>query len=47
MIFVSPESLKMHADITNDLISRSAEIEETEDMGKVLSVSDVIYVTRV
>jgi len=47
MIFVSPESLKMPVDITEDLRSRGAEIEETEDVGKALSVSDIVYVTRV
>ncbi len=47
MIFVSPESLKMPAEITSDLRSRGAEIEETEDVKKALSVSDIVYVTRV
>ena len=47
MIFVSPKSLKMPAEITEDLRSRGAEIEETEDVGKTLSVSDIVYVTRV
>jgi len=47
MIFVSPKSLKMPAEITADLRSRGAEIEETEDAEKALSVSDIVYVTRV
>ena len=47
MIFVSPESLKMPIEITKDLKSRGAEIEETEDIEKALSVSDLVYVTRV
>jgi len=47
MIFVSPESLKMPAEITSDLRSRGAEIEETEGVEKALSVSDIVYVTRV
>jgi len=47
MIFVSPESLKMPAEITSDLRSRGAEIEETEDVKKALSVSEIVYVTRV
>ncbi|MDD5016091.1 MAG: aspartate carbamoyltransferase [Atribacterota bacterium] len=47
MIFVSPESLKMPAEITDDLRSRGAEIEETEDVKKALSISDIVYVTRV
>ena len=47
MIFVSPESLKMPKEITKDLRSRGAEIEETEDVAKALSLSDMVYVTRV
>jgi len=47
MIFVSPESLKMPTEITADLRSRGAEIEETEDLKKALSVSDIVYVTRI
>jgi len=47
MIFVSPESLKMPVEITNDLRGRGAEIEETEDVKKALSISDIVYVTRV
>lgn len=47
MIFVSPESLKMPEEITEDLRSRGAEIEETEDVERALSVSDLVYVTRV
>jgi aspartate carbamoyltransferase len=47
MIFVSPKSLKMPAEITAELKSLGAEIEETEDVEKALSVSDIVYVTRV
>ncbi|PKP56006.1 aspartate carbamoyltransferase [Candidatus Atribacteria bacterium HGW-Atribacteria-1] len=47
MIFVSPESLKMPVDITADLKSQGAEIEETDDIIKALSVSDIVYVTRI
>ena len=47
MIFVSPESLKMPEEITKDLRNRGAEIEETEDVEKALSLSDMVYVTRV
>ncbi|MHC2994608.1 MAG: aspartate carbamoyltransferase [Candidatus Atribacteria bacterium] len=47
MIFVSPESLRMPEEITADLRSRGAEIEETEDLKKALGVSDIVYVTRV
>jgi len=37
----------MPVEITSDLRSRGAEIEETEDVEKALSVSDMVYVTRV
>lgn len=47
MIFASPESLKMPAEITADLRSRGAEIEETQDVEAALAVSDIVYVTRV
>jgi len=47
MIFVSPKALKMPEEITVDLRSRGAEIEETDDLKKALSVSDIVYVTRV
>ena len=47
MFFVSPKALRMPEDITADLRSRGAEIEETEDLKKALSLSDVVYVTRI
>lgn len=47
MIFVSPKALRMPEKITADLRSRGAEIEETEDLKKALSVSDIVYVTRI
>ena len=47
MIFVSPKALRMPEEITADLRSRGAEIEETEDLKKALSVSDIVYVTRI
>jgi len=47
MIFVSPKSLQMPADIATDLRSRGAEIEETDDLQKALTVSDIVYVTRI
>ena len=47
MIFVSPKALRMPEDISADLRSRGAEIEETEDLKKALLVSDVVYVTRI
>lgn len=47
MLFVSPQSLRMPSEITADLKARGAEIEETEDLKKALSVSDIVYVTRI
>jgi len=47
MIFISPKALRMPEEITADLRSRGAEIEETDDLKKALSVSDIVYVTRI
>jgi aspartate carbamoyltransferase len=47
MFFVSPKSLRMPSEITADLKARGADIEETENLEKALSVSDIVYVTRV
>ena len=47
MIFVSPKSLQMPAEITADLRSRGAEIEETSNLKKALAISDIVYVTRI
>ncbi len=47
MIFVSPKSLRMPEEITADLRNRGAKIEETDDLKKALSVSDIVYVTRI
>ncbi len=47
MIFASPKALKMPEEITADLRSRGAEIEETEDVAAALAKSDIVYVTRV
>jgi aspartate carbamoyltransferase len=47
MIFVSPKSLKMPEEITKELRKRGAEIQETENIEEALSVSDMVYVTRV
>jgi aspartate carbamoyltransferase len=47
MIFVSPKSLRMPQEITEDLRKRGAEIRETENVEEALSISDMVYVTRV
>ena len=47
MVFVSPKALQMPEEITAELRSRGAEIEETESLKEALSVSDMVYVTRI
>lgn len=47
MIFASPKSLRMPDEITADLRSKGATIEETEDVEAALAESDIVYVTRV
>ncbi|HWS29420.1 MAG TPA: aspartate carbamoyltransferase [Clostridia bacterium] len=47
MIFASPDTLKMPAEITEDLRARGADITETGDVRAALSQSDIVYVTRV
>jgi aspartate carbamoyltransferase len=47
LYFVSPESLRMPEDITSILKQKGIEIEETEDLFKAASESDVIYMTRI
>lgn len=47
MIFASPDSLRMPEEITADLRSRGAQIEETGDVEAALAASDIVYVTRV
>ena len=47
MIFASPDSLKMPAEITADLRSKGANIVETGDVEAALAESDIVYVTRV
>jgi aspartate carbamoyltransferase catalytic subunit len=45
--FVSPESLKMPADIVERLKHKGREIIETEDLVEAAADSDLIYVTRI
>jgi len=47
MIFASPDSLKMPEEITADLRSKGASIEETTDVEAALAQSDIVYITRV
>jgi aspartate carbamoyltransferase catalytic subunit len=45
--FVSPESLRMPEEITLSLKQKGIEIEETEDLLKAASHSNLIYMTRI
>ncbi len=47
LIFVSPDSLQMPADITAKTREKGIEIEETKDLKYAVSKADVIYMTRV
>ena len=47
LYFVSPESLRMPEEITSSLKQKGIEIEETEDLLKAASHSDLIYMTRI
>lgn len=44
---VSPESLKMPADIVSNLKERGLEVIETEDLVEAAADSDILYVTRI
>jgi len=45
--FVSPPTLRIPEEITSNLKQKGIEIEETEDMMKAASASDLIYMTRI
>jgi len=45
--FVSPGSLRMPEEITSGVKQKGIEIEETEDLFKAASESDLLYVTRI
>jgi aspartate carbamoyltransferase catalytic subunit len=47
LYFVSPGSLRMPEEITSNLRQKGIKIEETEDMLKAASASDLVYMTRV
>ena len=44
---VSPESLKMPADIVSNLKERGLEVIETEDLVEAAADSDILYMTRI
>ncbi len=47
LYFVSPHTLRIPEEITSNLKQKGIEIEETEDMMKAASSSDLIYMTRI
>jgi aspartate carbamoyltransferase catalytic subunit len=47
LYFVSPNTLRMPEGITSNLKQKGIEIEETEDLFKAASESDLIYMTRI
>jgi len=47
LYFVSPNALRMPEGITSTLKQKGIEVEETEDLFKAASESDLIYVTRI
>ena len=47
LTLVSPESLKMPAEIVSDLKNHGADVNETEEMASSISSADVIYMTRI
>jgi aspartate carbamoyltransferase catalytic subunit len=47
LYFVSPNTLRMPEGITSNLRQKGIEVEETEDLLKAASESDLIYMTRI
>ena len=47
LTLVSPESLKIPAEIVSDLKNHGAEVTETEEMASSIGSADVIYMTRI
>lgn len=47
IIFVSPENLKMKQDIKNYLKEKNIIFKEENDLNKVISKADVLYMTRI
>jgi aspartate carbamoyltransferase catalytic subunit len=45
--FVSPEILRMPADLVSEVKARGRNAEEVEDVHKIIGSVDVLYVTRV
>lgn len=47
LYFVSPGALRMPDEITSHLKEKGVEVEETEDLFKAASESDLLYMTRI
>jgi aspartate carbamoyltransferase catalytic subunit len=47
LYFISPNTLRMPEEITSNLKQKGIEVEETEDLFKAASESDLIYMTRI
>lgn len=47
MVFVSPESLKMPADILEELKAKKVDFVEMENLSQGLKEADVVYMTRI
>ena len=47
IIFVSPENLRMSEDIKNYLTDKGINLREENDLNKILSEVDVVYMTRI
>jgi len=47
LTLVSPESLRMPAEIVSDLKEHGAEVTETSDFSATIAEADVIYMTRI
>jgi aspartate carbamoyltransferase catalytic subunit len=47
LYFISPHTLRMPEEITSNLRQKGIEVEETEDLFRAASESDLIYMTRI
>jgi aspartate carbamoyltransferase catalytic subunit len=47
LYFISPHTLRMPEEITSNLKQKGIEVEETEDLFRAASESDLIYMTRI
>jgi aspartate carbamoyltransferase catalytic subunit len=45
--FVAPEALRMPRDVVERVQAKGADVRETDDLGRALGESDVVYMTRI